>query len=167
MNELQPIITPPAASGACILPRQIAAKQRAYTASRPPLPPELPLTLPDTPLPVALTYMPSANAYTAAMLGRQLLLRRLQTFRPAASLPDDEAYTFPILKLTTASVARPEITDQSSHAGLSRTPPFSIPGYFTSKTTPRDVGVGEALLGCGTLLLISVVLLAILYYLAI
>jgi hypothetical protein len=138
----------------------------ARPAHIPERPQELPLALADTPLPEPMLHIQPAAASPAAMLGRQLMQRRLQTFRPASRLIGDEPYTFPIRRLAAAPGRPPETTRQASRAGIPRTPPCSIPGYFTSKTTLREPRLGEALLGCGTLLLACMLVLALLYYLS-
>jgi hypothetical protein len=148
MDKFQPTIMQPMASA-------------AHNRSRPLDPPLL-----DTPLPESWPGIQPPAVSPAAMLGRQLMQRRLQTYRPVSQLSDDERYALPILRLAAAPGRPPETTHQPSRAGVPRTPPCSIPGYFTSKTTLREAGVGEALLGCGMLLLVSMLVLALLYYLS-
>ncbi len=165
MEEIQSTPMAPLVKVAHIPLQQAADQQRMYLASRPL--PSLPRVLPNTPLPQSLSYRQPDMPDVPAMLGRQLLLQRLQTFRPAALLPDDETCAFPILKLAATAGQKPEkLSHQSSQAGIPRNPPYSIPGYFSSKTVLQEPGAGEALLGCGTLLFVSMVILAILYYLS-
>jgi len=54
-----------------------------------------------------------------------------------------------------------------SYPGIPVTPPCSIPGYFVKDKAKRsEPGFGETLMGCGMLLLIGVLVVAVLYYLA-
>ncbi len=48
---------------------------------------------------------------------------------------------------------------------IPRTPPCSIPGYYTSKSRREEPGVGEMLLGCGILLALAVAVLTVLFFL--
>jgi hypothetical protein len=49
---------------------------------------------------------------------------------------------------------------------IPRTPPCSIPGYYTSKVDREEPGVGEMLLGCGILLALAVAVITVLFFLA-
>jgi hypothetical protein len=49
---------------------------------------------------------------------------------------------------------------------IPRTPPCSIPGYYTSKPSHEGPGVGEMLLGCGILLALGVAVFTLLFFLA-
>ncbi len=55
-----------------------------------------------------------------------------------------------------------------SSPGIPVTPPCSIPGYFAKgEEEGSEPGVGETLMGCGMLLLMGLVVVAVLYYLMI
>jgi hypothetical protein len=52
--------------------------------------------------------------------------------------------------------------------GIPVTPPYSIPGYFAKGEEERsEPGLSETLMGCGMLLLMGLVVVAVLYYLMI
>ncbi|MFL5626836.1 MAG: hypothetical protein ACJ788_14730, partial [Ktedonobacteraceae bacterium] len=160
--------------------------------------PQLPTlrTLPYTPLPAAPSPRQQPGLSYAPMHSRQFLIRRAQTFQPATTLPDDDAYIFPLLKLPATPgpaqypswyIPQPpgplnymrqsfppapvtgvpsNRTPRESLTEVSKTPPCSIPGYFPRKSKLQEPGIAETLLGCGTLMLIGIVLLAVLYYLS-
>jgi hypothetical protein len=50
--------------------------------------------------------------------------------------------------------------------GIPDTPPYSIPGYFPARSNGQEPGVGETLLGCAVLLVVSIIVLILLYYLS-
>ena len=55
-----------------------------------------------------------------------------------------------------------------SSPGIPVTPPYSIPGYFAKgEEEGNEPGLGETLMGCGMLLLMGLVVVAVLYYLMI
>jgi len=54
----------------------------------------------------------------------------------------------------------------TSPVGMSATFPKSLVGYSPSSVKRREPGVGETLMGCATLFLVGIILLAILYYIA-
>jgi hypothetical protein len=169
-------------------PWQSIRNQHVFVAPQLQTPP----TLPYTPLPIAPSPRQQGSLSYATMHSRQFLIRRAQTFQPATTLPDDDAYIFPLLKLpATPGPARyipqppgplnymrqsfppapvtgvpSNRTPRESLTEVSKTPPCSIPGYFPRKSKLQEPGIAETLLGCGTLMLIGIVLLAALYYLS-
>jgi hypothetical protein len=55
-----------------------------------------------------------------------------------------------------------------SSPGIPVTPPYSIPGYFAKgEEEGNEPGLAETLMGCGMLLLMGLVVVAVLYYLMI
>ncbi len=192
MENFQPTTRPLMAAIPQIPPWQIVANQHMFIA---PQLQTLP-TLPYTPLPIAPSPRQQRSLSYAPMYGRQFLIRRAQTFQPATTLPDDDAYIFPLLKLpaTPKPAWHPSwyipqkpgslsymrrsfppdpvtgvpsnIAHSASVTGAPKTPPCSIPSYFPHKSKMQEPGIAETLLGCGTLMLIGIVLLAVLYYLS-
>jgi hypothetical protein len=187
MEHFQPIIVPPMAHAPQITSRQVADNRNVYMPHQQQT---LPI-LPNTPLPLSLSPGQQRSSYLASTRNHQFLLRRAQTFHPAAFASADDTHTFPILKLPATpksplyipqmpgslnynhQLCRPApISDMQSHivrqasiTGVPKTPPCSIPGYFPRTSKDREPGIGETLLGCGILMLIGIALLAILYYL--
>jgi hypothetical protein len=187
MEHFQPIIVPPMAHVPQIPLQQVAGNQYVSMPHQLLTPP----VLPNTPMPLTLSPGRQRSSYLASTRNRQFLLRRVQTFHPAAIASDDDMRTFPILKLPATpkpplyipqmpgvlnhnhqlcplvpiSGMQSHIVRQASMTGVPKTPPCSIPGYFPRSSKEREPGIGETLLGCGTLMLIGIALLAILYYL--
>jgi hypothetical protein len=187
MEHFQPIIVPPMAHAPQITSRQVADDRNVYMPHQLQT---LPI-LPYTPLPLSLSPGQQRSSYLASTRNHQFLLRRMQTFHPAAFVYADDMHTFPTLKLAATpksllyipqmrgslnynhQLCRPApisdmqspIVRQSSMMGVPKTPPCSIPGYFPRTSKDREPGIGETLLGCAILMLIGIALLAILYYL--
>ena len=188
MEHFQPIIVPPMAHAPQITSRQVADNQNVYVPHQQMQ--TLPM-LPYTPVPLSLSPGQQRSSYLASTRNHQFLLRRAQTFHPAAFASADDTHTFPPLKLpaipksllyiprmpgslnynhqlcrpTPISSMQSHKVRQASMTGVPKTPPCSIPGYFPRTSKDREPGIGETLLGCGILMLIGIALLAILYYL--
>jgi hypothetical protein len=61
---------------------------------------------------------------------------------------------------------RDVFTGSSQSRGIPDTPPYSIPGYFPVRADRQEPGVGETLMGCAVLLIVSIVVLIFLYYIS-
>jgi len=70
------------------------------------------------------------------------------------------------LELSPIREIQPDFLIRAPQMDIPATPPYSIPGYLASEVERQEPGVGETLLGCGMLLLLGIIALAILYYLA-
>jgi hypothetical protein len=163
MQKPQPIIVPPMVRIPQISPQIIAQRRRGYFV---PLPHgQSATTLQHSPLPPP--YRPHRLVYIPPEI------RHVQVTEQSASLTHPMPETpRPFLIFSDTGQFSPiqetpmNIFQYTSPMGMPTTITKSLVGYSPSSVKRREPGVVETLMGCATLFLVGIILLAILYYIA-
>ena len=164
MQKPEPIIVPPRVRIPQIPPQDIAQRRRGYFIPSPYRQSATPLQY----SPLAPPYRPNRLIYIPAEIRHVEVTEQL----PWLTHPMPETpRPFPILSNTgQLSPIRKTSANFFQHTASIKIPtsvPVSLVGYSPSSVKRRDPGVGETLMGCATLFLVGIILLAILYYIAV
>jgi hypothetical protein len=163
MQEPQPIIVPPMVRIPQIPPQVITQRRRGYFVPSPHGQSTTPLQCSPLPPP----YRPNQLVYIAPEI------RHVQVIEQPAWLSHSMSETprpFQIFSNTGQFSPIQEtplnIFRYTSPKGKPATATKSLVGYSPSSVKRREPGAGEMLMGCATLFLVGIILLAILYYIA-
>lgn len=163
MQKPQPIIVPPMVRIPQISPQIIAQRRRGYFVPSPHGRSATPLQhspLPPPYRPHRLVYIPPEIRHVRVTEQSPSLAHPIpETPRPFLILSNTGQFS-PIQE-TPMNIFR-----YTSPMEMPATVTKSLVGYSPSSVERREPGSGETLMGCATLLLISIILLAILYYIA-
>lgn len=163
MQKPEPIIVPPRVRIPQISPQVIAQRRRGYFIPSPYR--QLATPLQCSPLarpyrPHRIVYIPPDIRHVQVTAQSPWLAHPMpETPRPFVMFSDTGQFS-PIQETPT------NIFLHTSSMGLPATLPKSLVGFSPSNVKRREPGVGETLMGCATLFLVGIILLAILYYIA-
>lgn len=159
----EPIIVPPMIRIPQISPQVIAQRRRGHFVSSP----DRQLATPFQCSPLPPPYRPHRLVYIPPEIGRiQVAEQSPWLTQPMPETPRP----FPIFS-NTCQFSPIQETPMNvflypSPMGKPATVTKSLVGYSPSRVERRAPGVGETLMGCATLFLVGIILLAILYYIA-